>query len=306
VSNLRIPPGLARNVLAVWGEGGRRFLDGLPAAVSAAASRWGLDVGEPYPLSYHWVAPVVRGDGTRAVLKLGPPGSGHLGVQAAALTAFAGRGAVRLLDHDPHAGALLLERATPGTPLAALLPADDGRATAALVEVIGRLHRPVPPGCPLPDLAAEAGSFAAHLARFPGDDPLPRHLVVRAAGLFAELCASAPGRVVLHGDLHHDNVLAAGREPWLAIDPHGMVGDPGFEASPMLYNPDPARRDPGLLALVPARVEQLADGLGMPVERIRAWGFVMAVLSEVWTVADGHGPHGRPLDVAMLLAPHLT
>jgi streptomycin 6-kinase len=68
----------------------------------------------------------------------------------------------------------------------------------------------------------------------------------------------------------------------------------------MLYNPDPARRDPELLRLVPARIEQLADGYRMPVERVRAWGFVMAVLSEVWNSAGGT-VGTRALDVAELL-----
>lgn len=302
VPDLTIPPVLRRNVVAVWGEAGRRFLSELPDTVAAVAARWDLAVDEPYPLSYHWVAPATRADGTAAVLKLAPPGADQLGRQAAALAAFGGHGAVRVLAHDPTAAALLLERAVPGTPVAALVPGDDERATAAIAAVIRRLHRPVPPDCPLPALSAEGAAFAAHLARFPGDHPLPRHLVTRAAGLFDELCADAPAPVVLHGDLHHDNVLAAAREPWLAIDPHGMVGDPAFEAAPMLYNPDPARRDPGLLARVPARVEQLADGIAAPVERVRAWGFVMAVLSEVWTVQDGAGPAGRPLDVALLLS----
>ena len=94
-------------------------------------------------------------------------------------------------------------------------------------------------------------------------------------------------------------------EPWLAIDPHGLVGDPGYETGALLYNPDPERRDSALLALVPARIEQLADGLGLPTERVVAWGFVKAVLSEVWT-AQGSGTLGsRALDVARQLLPRL-
>jgi len=119
---------------------------------------------------------------------------------------------------------------------------------------------------------------------------------------------TAPRRVVLHGDLHHDNLLRATRAPWLAIDPHGALGDPGYDVGALLYNPDPHQRDDGLLRLVPARVEQLAAGLEMPVERVVAWGFVMAVLSEVWTCEGdgGHGvPGGRSLDVALHLLPRL-
>ena len=128
----------------------------------------------------------------------------------------------------------------------------------------------------------------------------------RARHLFAELCATAPGRVVLHGDLHHDNVLSAGREPWLAIDPHGVVGDPGYEIGALLYNPDPTGDDDTVLDLVPARVEQLADGLGMPVERVVAWGFVQGVLSEVWTF-EGDGTRTmRSLRLAQRLEPLLA
>ncbi|HEY3189963.1 MAG TPA: aminoglycoside phosphotransferase family protein, partial [Solirubrobacteraceae bacterium] len=120
-----------------------------------------------------------------------------------------------------------------------------------------------------------------------------------------ELCASAPARLVLHGDLHHDNVLRAEREPWLAIDPHGVVGDPGYDCGAMLYNPEPWRREDDLLALVPARIEQLADGFGIPVDRVVAWGFVMGVLSEVWMAQSAGQPGGRALDVATMLYPRL-
>ncbi|TMR06349.1 aminoglycoside resistance protein [Actinomadura soli] len=304
------PPALVRNALEVWGAGGRRWLDDLPTIIDAVARDWRLRVGRPFELSYHWVAEATReDDGSAVVLKLGPPQPGHLDIEAAALTFYDGRGAVRLLEHDPERGALLLERATPGTLARALVPGKDEEATADVIAVIKRLHRTPPPDCPLPDLSSAGTSFTDHLRRFPGDDPLPRHLVERAGSLFNELCSDNTDRVVLHGDLHHDNVLRATREPWLAIDPHGYVGDRGYEAGALLYNPDPDDRDEALLKLVPARVEQLADGMALPRERVEAWGFVTAVLSEVWT-AESWTPANRTqttraLDVATHLLPHL-
>lgn len=300
-----VPPLLARNVVDTWGTDGRRWLADLPALVAGIARDWQLDVGATYPLSYHWVAAATRADGSPAVLKLGLPQPGHLAVEAATLRFFDGHGAVRLLAHDPVRGALLLERAEPGTPLRTLVPHRDEQATATFVDMMRRLHRPAPAGCPLPDLAEYGAGFADHLRVHPGDRPLPRHLVQRAARLFDDLCASATGRVVLHGDLHHDNVLRAQREPWLAIDPHGLVGDRGYETAALLYNPGPQRRDDGLVALVPARVEQLADGLRLPVERVVAWGFVQAVLSEVWAAQTSAPVGTRPLDVALALLPRL-
>ena len=166
-----------------------------------------------------------------------------------------------------------------------------------------RLHRPAPAGLALEQLDSRVASFDAHLARFPGDEPFPRHLAERARGLWVELCASAEQRVVLHGDLHHENVLAAGREAWLAIDPHGVIGDPGYEIGAVLYNPFDG--DEPVLKLLPVRVEQFADGLGLPVERVVAWGFAQAVLSEVWDAQAGGTQPGQALQVALTLLPRL-
>jgi streptomycin 6-kinase len=303
--SIAIPPVLARNVLENWAATGSRWLADLPSLLEEAARRWDLTLGRPYDLSLNWVTRVTRADGSPAVLKLGVA-DGHLATEAQALRISDGHGAVRLLAEDHDLGAILIEQAVPGIPATALVPSHDEVATAAIIVAAQNLHRPPPPGCTLPHLRAEAESFRAHLARYPGDDPLPRRLVERAAGLFDDLCRSAPEEVVLHGDLHHDNVLSGDREPWLAIDPFGLVGDPGYDGGAMLYNPDPARRLDDLVALVPARLEQLADGLAIPLDRLTAWGFVKGVLSEVWT-AEGDGtPGGRALDVANLLWPRVS
>jgi streptomycin 6-kinase len=297
-------PALRRNVTAVWGEAGERWLSALPGTLAAVAGDWGLTVGAPFDLTYHYVTAVTAADGTPAVLKLGVPGADSLAEESRALTAFGGRGAVHLRRSDLERGALLLERAVPGVR-ARDVP--DAEATEAAAAVLRELHVP---GDTLPDVLGQARAFDAHLARFPGDAPLPRAHVTAAAALMRELCASAPSRVLLHGDLHHDNLLSARRAPWLAIDPHGVAGDPGYDIGSWLFNPDPDDRDPALLALVPGRLERLADRLSQPPDRLAAWGFVKAVLSDVWTAqtwspGDTWSPASRALDVAGLLRPRL-
>lgn len=303
-----ITDALRGNVLGAWGEAGARWLADLPRVLDEVARGWDLTIGAPFDLSYHYVVAARQPDGTPVVLKLGVPTGDSLREELPALRAFAGHGAVRVLRADLDRGALLLERAEPGQRLRDLVPERDVEATSIAVAVMRRLAT-APPDPALPDLLNQVHSFDDYLAEHGEHGPLPGDLVARAAGLMRELCASAPGRVVLHGDLHHDNILSATREPWLAIDPHGLVGDPGYETTSLLFNPGPHDRDPALTALVPARVEQLADELAMPVERVVAWGFVKAVLSDVWTAEDWSpgdpSPASRALDVARLLLPRL-
>lgn len=281
---------LNRNVVENWGEDGRLWLASLPSLVETIGKQWDLRVVRTYPMTFHWVAEVERADGSAAVLKLGVA-DGHLDAEVEALRVFDGRGAVRLLASDPGKGAFLVECADPGTPLTV---ADED----VLMEVGRRLHR-ADSTAALPHLRTLRGGFE----RYRGG-PIPQRMVDRAAELFDDLCDSAPGETVLHGDLHHGNVLRATRSAWLAIDPHGFVGDPGYDGGAMLYNPDPERRDPSLLALVPGRIERQAEH--EPLDRVVAWGFVMGVLSELWTVEASGQARTRALDVARLLEPRLA
>ncbi len=300
-----MPPALRANVVKVWGDPGRDWLAGLPHTLQTVAELWSLELTRStYDLSFHWVAPATTQDGGPAVLKLGVPGEAHLEREAAALRAYDGYGAARLLARASDHGALLIERLRPGHNAAAMVPHADEDATSAVTEVLSRLHEASPDGVALPEVSALREDFQALLAspELPGP---PRPLVERALGLLDELCADTARRCVVHGDLHHDNVLAASRTPWLAIDPHGHLGDPGYDVGAMLFNPRIGERDDQLLALVDARLEQLADELAMAPERVVAWGFVKAVLSEVWSAGEGWQPT-RALDVAELLAQRLA
>jgi streptomycin 6-kinase len=91
--------------------------------------------------------------------------------------------------------------------------------------------------------------------------------------------------VLLHGDFHHDNVLSAERAPWLAIDPKGMLGDPGYEIGPFLLNP---LGPPKPAAVLRRRLDILAEALDYEWDRLRQWAIAYAVLSSCWN-AENHG-----------------
>jgi streptomycin 6-kinase len=284
-----LPEDFARRINALHGEAGRLWLEGLPALVEHCAGRWELNVGPPFePLSYNYAAPAEGPGGERFVLKLGVPTRGLL-CEIDALLGFDGCGAARLFDSDAARGALLLERLEPGTPLAALCEEDDGAATAAAAAVMRKLNRAGMRQTQSRQTAADWGQgferCRAHFGGGPG--PFPKKLFEEAESLYAELLDTSAPPVLLHGDLHQGNILAAGRAPWLAIDPQGVVAERAYEVGALLRNPMPQLlRWPDPVRVTERRIAQLSDELGFERARVRGWGLAQAVLSAWWTIED--------------------
>lgn len=278
-----------RRIVDVYGDEGRRWLDALPQTTDECARRWRLRIERPFHLSYNYVAPATRDDGSRFVLKIGVPGAENAH-EIAALQHYDGMGCVRLLDADAARGAMLLERAEPGTTLADL--AYDGDATRIAATVMRALRKTPPADYAFPS----AGDWAVQLLA-PNPDtlgPLPPRLVAKAQRLYGDLLASSGPYVLLHGDLHHGNVLRHGNE-WVAIDPKGVVGEPAYECGALLFNPLPQIASwPDLPRVLARRIDILVDALGFDRDRIVGWGIARAVLSAVWSY-EGHGRGWEPV-----------
>ena len=285
-----VPNAFARTIVEQYGPTGVEWLSRLPSIVADCAQRWSLEVRPPFePLSYNYVAPALRADGTDVVLKVGVPNPELLS-EIEALRLYNGHGIVRLLDADPDQGALLLERLAPGTPLSSLT--DDEQATSIAARVMRQLWRPVPPEHSFPTVAKWAGGLKRLREHFAGGcGPFPSRLVELAEALFAELIGSMAEPVLLHGDLHHENILTAERQPWLALDPKGLIGEPAYEVGALLRNPRPQLlAEPQPRSVLTRRVDQLAEELELDRERLLGWGLAQAVLSAWWSYEDhGHG-----------------
>jgi streptomycin 6-kinase len=123
-----------------------------------------------------------------------------------------------------------------------------------------------------------------------GTGPLPEYLVDAAENLFAELIPSQGERVLLHGDLHHWNILSATRQPWLAIDPKGVIGEREYDTGAILRNPWGKHFDPQDLKRIQARrLDIFCEILGFERERILGWGVAQAVLSAWWSIEGNDG-----------------
>jgi streptomycin 6-kinase len=259
---------------------GRAWIGALPALLHRLCRQWRLQVEDGVAArGYHGVVvPVHRGD-ERCVLKLTWPAERTVD-EARALAAWRGQGAVLMLEADPAVGALLLERLDATRTLDSL----DLRAAA---QVAGRLLRrlaiPAPEG--VHPLRAVAGDIAASI---PGRQarlgrPVPEDWLAIAGRLAHELGASAGDRLV-HADLHYRNVLAGHREPWLAIDPKPVAGDPEHALPELLWTRVDELED----ATAIRRLLAVLAGSGeLDGEKARGWAIVRCVDYWLWGLENG-------------------
>ncbi|CAM5706074.1 Hydroxyurea phosphotransferase OS=Streptomyces alboniger OX=132473 GN=CP975_16025 PE=4 SV=1 [Streptomyces alboniger] len=288
-----IPEGLAAAQQKYNGAAGRAFIARLPDLATDFLDRWDLRLdGPPMHGVSALILPVVRHpDTTPAVLKLQLLDAETEG-EPVALQAWHGDGAVRLLDHDPTTGTMLLERLDPARMLSHL--PDPHEAALVIARLLAHLTTtPAPPGMRrLGDIAqAMLDRAPAALQHIP--DPEARHLLADCAAAVREV-ATDPGDRLLHWDLHYDNVLAADRAPWLAIDPKPLAGDPGFELLPALWNRFDADD-------IPWRFDAMTDTLGLDRARARAWTLGRVLQNCLWEIEDGRPLQPQQLEIARAL-----
>ncbi|MEP6921232.1 MAG: aminoglycoside phosphotransferase family protein [bacterium] len=292
---VRIPPSLADKIERIHGAAGREWLRTFPVLLEECCARWSLQLEKPFAnLSYNIVLPgTARLPGsthrTGVVLKLGVP-CAELDNEVRALHFFKGEGAARLLDQEVQRGALVLERVIPGTSLHLHSETSDADATWIAAALMRHLWSAAETNISaateesLPALAKWFQAFERLRKTFDGGTGLfPDRLIAGAEVTFAELIASADTRVVLHGDLHHDNILFSASRGWVAIDPKGIIGDPGYEVGSFMLNQLPQEASEiDILQILKGRLEIFSVELGISRQRLARWAFCHAVLSAVW------------------------
>ena len=256
------------------------WVDGLPALVEGLLGEWQLSTdGWMMHGFVALVVPVRTTSGRPAVLKVSFPDeeSEH---EHLALQHWQGRGAARLLRADPRRRAMLLERLQPER----LTELWDLEACEVVAGLYAQLHVPAIPQLRL--LTDYVDRWAGELAALPRNALLPRRMVEQAVSLSRDFMADpASTGTLIHADLHYENVMAADRQPWLAIDPKPVSGDPHYELAPMLWNrfeelEGDVRRG------VRARFHALVDHAGLDEDRARDWVVVRMLNNACWHLQD--------------------
>ena len=282
-----VPDSLVRVMQDLHGDAGRQWAESVPAILRELSSRWGVEVGAPFPeLSYNFVCEAVLPDGQPAVIKLGHPRDEAFWHEAEALRAFDGRGVVRLLAEARDLTAMLIERARPGARLLSL--GDDEAMTEVAARLLRDLHVPPPDAHRFPTLADWGQGMRRLREHYGGaSGPFPPRLLEAAEACWRELLASQVRPMLLHGDCHHYNILST-EGGWVIIDPKGVVGDPAYEVVPFMLNPADVARSPR--RVFERRLDIICDLTDLDRQRIVRWTVAHSVLSAWWGVED----HGEP------------
>lgn len=259
---------------------GLQWLAGLETLIERMCRRWQLQL-DPGPVrnGYRGVVVPVRRADQPLVLKVSWPAD-HTAEEAHALDAWQGRGAVLMVEAATEEGVLLLERLNSDRTLGSL-PLWDAATHAG--RLVSRLS--VPTGQPFPSLrelaAALPTGFAQRQEQLAG--PIPDGLLSLASDL-AEQLAPLVGDKLIHADLHYDNVLAGTREPWIAIDPRPMLGDPEFSLPELMW----VRVDElGDAADIRRLLSVLTSAAELDSEKAREWVIVRAVDYWLWGLQHG-------------------
>lgn len=282
-----LPESFISNIQRVFGDAGKAWLADFPRILDRCRERWRLTLGEPIPgLSVNYITAAVTGAGEEVMLKIGVLPH-EVRVEIETLRRYGGRRMVRCLEADFELCAFLLERLQPGTMLAGVR--DNAEATRIAAEMMKTLPVPCPAADGLPSFAGWIDKAFARLRRNYGPDcePLGRRLVEQAEAAFATIQAEKRPPMLLHGDLHHENILFDEQRGWTAIDPKGVIGDAVLETGRFQNNQLPDTLPlPEKQRLIEERVEILSSELGESRERILPAAFVDGVLSLSWTLED--------------------
>lgn len=282
---LTLSPAFKDRITAIHGLKGQKWLASLPELQTELVERLSLSNLQPIEnLSYNYLVFASAPENKSVVLKLGVPNR-ELDTEILALKAYDGKGTVRLLEANPFQGVLLLERILPGESLLSI--EDDRESTRIAARLMKRIWIPAPHDVEFPSAEDWCLGFQRYLDHYANRGPLPTDLVHRANELSNELL-SRPQELLLHGDLHHMNILLGENNTWVAVDPKGVIGEDAFEVGSLILNPVPDLvRWPDLKAIQKQRLAILSEELNIDQGRLTAWSFVRAVLSSIWSLEDG-------------------
>jgi streptomycin 6-kinase len=243
-------------------------------------NQWNLvPDGDPIITNTSRLLPVIY-KGSSAMLKIAISEEERSG--AALMIWWDGEGAARIFKHENDT--ILMERAIGNRSLVSIANAgQDDEASKIICEVVAKLHAKNKK--PLPSTLVSLSTWfrSLHFAAIEQGG-----IFTQVSSIAEELLKNPQDIVVLHGDIHHQNILDSGSHGWIAIDPKGLLGERGFDYANIFCNPDwEVAASPGRLA---RQATIVAETAGLERSRLIKCIFAYAGLSAAWSLEDGDSP----------------
>lgn len=280
-----LPENFRTNLTEIFCEDGRKWLSELPQIVAEISKKHCLkSTGAHFSdLSFNYVLPCVFMDDRQAVIKIGfPKNKPSITDEFNVLKVFDGIAICRALDLDTDFNAMFLERLLPGEDLREVCATDDHGSNVIAVDIMRKLWRKPP----------ETGKFILLEEWLKGftetmEFDFEAEIFFKGCDAYRELLAQTKHVKLLHGDLHHENILSSERDAFLAIDPKGIIGDIGYEISVFLNNPrtwilehDTPQK------ILKERIVQFSDAFEIEPAILHKWALALPILAAFWSHQD--------------------
>ncbi|MBH0165526.1 hydrogenase expression protein HypB [Fictibacillus sp. 7GRE50] len=276
----KLPDTFIKQITGVHGEKASEWLGHFEEILTDCEKIYNLHIQQPFNLSYNFVAPALRSDGSEVVLKI-VIDQKEFEAELRALQLLSGESTVKVLAFEKERGIMILERIKPGQTLAEL--EDDDQATIIAANVMKKLMIPAPVDSNLPTVIDRKNSLKRIYQNYNSYLSVSKATIEEALFITEGLNTSIEKTYLLHGDLHHYNILANG-DSWTVIDPKGLVGDREYEVVQYLLNKLPEQR---MEEITEKRIEIFVDVLNLNKERVLLRAYSHAVLATCWTIEDG-------------------
>ncbi|NWQ39650.1 hypothetical protein MLOOGBEN_02915 [Bacillus sp. EB106-08-02-XG196] len=277
---MKIPIEFQNKIINAFGSDGKAWVQTLESTVQTYLEQWDLTSEGPVTnLSYNYVIKVRDSKGTPYILKLGVPNFDTHN-EMVTLQAYNGEGCAKLMKSDPKNGVMLLERLVPGTMLSE--ETDEMIVLENYIKVWKAIRRPIPDGTLTPSLTHWFEGLKRY--RETGDVQISMEHVQLAEEFFQQVMESSEGPELLHGDLHHENILYSEQKGWMAIDPKGVAGDTYFDVVSFLINQLDSKAQPkNILKL---RVDTISEQMGLDLPRLLKASIALGTLYACWGIED--------------------
>lgn len=283
------PDRLKKFATGYFGEEGQAWLEALPGILTQCCEKWGLTLGPiSKEIKANYVGFATMPDGQEVVLKVGVPK--FVQPEMDMLAIYDGRGINRMLAHDRELSAMLLERFTPGTMLVTM---DDSKEQARIAgRIVRDLHRtPLPENASFKHVSDRLNKTISIVSDCTDSERARpyREQFDRLKAMIDGPLAEEP-QILLHGDLHHFNILLDESRGWTAIDPQCEIGASCLEFGSFVGNAgedDPTREE--TRATIVEAIEMLSETSGESQERVYSGAFFDYI---VWTSRRLKDPPG--------------